>query len=178
MSQTPDLSRRRFLGWTGGAGAAVLLAACSAPSSSTDKKDKVAKSSKDVDKIAFDYPFTFLPVYAGVTKFAKARAKEVGVDLTQTSDNGRPDVQASNLDTVIAQKVPAIVSFPMVFEALETPAARCRTRAPRSPSASRRAAVCSVRTPPRGPRRTSAARARSPSSSTTRSSSAASGPRA
>lgn len=123
MSQPADLSRRRFLGWTGGAGAAVLLAACSAPSSSTDAKDKVATSSKDVDKIGFDYPFTFLPVYAGVTKFAKARAKEVGVDLTQTSDNGRPDVQASNLDTLIAQKVPAIVSFPMVFEALETQAA-------------------------------------------------------
>ncbi len=122
MSQHRDLSRRTLFSWTGGIGAAVLLSACSAPSSTSGSGKKVAGSSKDVDKIAFDYPFTFLPVYAGVTKFAKARAKEAGIELVQTSDNARPDVQASNLDTLIAQKVPAIVSFPMVFEALEAQA--------------------------------------------------------
>lgn len=122
--QPRDLSRRTFLGWTGGLGAAVLVSACSAPSSTSGDGEKVAKSSQDVDTIAFDYPFTFLPVFAGVTKFAKERAKEKGVKLEQTSDNGRPDVQASNLDTLIAKKVPAIVSFPMVFEAVEAQAAK------------------------------------------------------
>ncbi len=122
--QPRDLSRRTFLGWTGGLGAAVLVSACSAPSSTSGDGEKVTKSSQDVDTIAFDYPFTFLPVFAGVTKFAKERAKEKGVKLEQTSDNGRPDVQASNLDTLIAKKVPAIVSFPMVFEAVEAQAAK------------------------------------------------------
>jgi ribose transport system substrate-binding protein len=119
-----QLNRRTFLGWTGGIGAAVLTAACSAPTSTTASKDKVAKSGKDVRTVAWDYPFTFLPVYAGVAKFAQARAKEKGLSLEQTNDNGRPDVQASNLDTLIAKKVPAIVSFPMVFEALEAQAAK------------------------------------------------------
>ncbi|GAA1503108.1 sugar ABC transporter substrate-binding protein [Nocardioides humi] len=119
-----DLSRRTLLAWGGGIGAAVLASACSAPASTKSSGDKVAKSSTDVDTVAWDYPFTFLPVYAGVAKFAKARAKEKGVALEQTNDNGRPDVQASNLDTLIAKKVPAIVSFPMVFEALEAQAAK------------------------------------------------------
>ena len=96
-NQPRDLSRRTFFGWTGGLGAAVLVSACSAPSSTSGDDEKVTKASQDVDTIAFDYPFTFLPVFAGVTKFAKERANEKGVKLEQTSDNGRPDVQATNL---------------------------------------------------------------------------------
>lgn len=119
-----SVDRRTFLAWTGGIGAAVLASACSAPSTTKASGDKVAKSSKDVDTVAWDYPFTFLPVYAGVAKFAKARAEEKGLALEQTNDNGKPDVQAANLDTLIAKKVPAIVSFPMVFEALEAQAAK------------------------------------------------------
>ncbi|WP_408898514.1 sugar ABC transporter substrate-binding protein [Nocardioides sp. R1-1] len=118
------LDRRTFLSWTGGIGAAVLASACTAPATTKSSGDRVAGSSKDVDTVAWDYPFTFLPVYAGVARFAKARAKERGVSLEQTNDNGKPDVQATNLDTLIAKKVPAIVSFPMVFEALEAQAAR------------------------------------------------------
>lgn len=122
--RSTDLSRRTFLAWTGGAGAAVLLSACTGPSKDDTSGTKIAGSAAGLKKIAFDYPFTFLPVYAGVTKFAKARAKELGLSLTETSDAGKPDAQASNLDSLIAQKVPAIVSFPMVFEALETQAAK------------------------------------------------------
>ncbi|GAB3865325.1 hypothetical protein GCM10028801_35630 [Nocardioides maradonensis] len=123
-TETRDVSRRNFLAWTGGAGAAVLLAACSAPSQETGNGKRVVGSADDLKKIAFDYPFTFLPVYAGVTKFAKARAAELGISLNETNDAGKPDAQASNLNSLIAQKVPAIVSFPMVFEALETQAAQ------------------------------------------------------
>lgn len=118
-----NVSRRSFLAWTGGVGAAALLSACSPPAESGGSGERLAGSSKDIDAVAFDYPFTFLPVYAGVSRFAKERAKQVGVTVKQTNDAGRPDAQASNLDTMIAQKVPAIVSFPMVFEAIEAQAA-------------------------------------------------------
>jgi len=124
-----DLSRRKFLAWTGGAGAAVLLSACTGPATNTGSAKHTAGSTADaktadLKKVAFDYPFTFLPVYAGVTKFAKARAAQLGLTLTETNDAGKPDAQASNLDILISQKVPAIVSFPMVFEALENEASR------------------------------------------------------
>ena len=49
-----SVDRRTFLAWTGGIGAAVLASACSAPSSTKASGDKVAKSSKDVDTVAWD----------------------------------------------------------------------------------------------------------------------------
>ncbi|MFH9008094.1 sugar ABC transporter substrate-binding protein [Streptomyces afghaniensis] len=48
-----------------------------------------------------------------------ARAEQHGISLLTTSDNAGADTQASNLNTWVARKVPAIVSFPMVFEAAE-----------------------------------------------------------
>jgi ABC-type sugar transport system substrate-binding protein len=122
MSDFSSLSRRQFLHWSGGVGAAALLSACSGPTTSAGRATGATSPAGELETIAFDYPFTFLPVYAGVTKFAKRRADELGVALVQTNDGGRPDVQASSVDTLITQKVPAIVSFPMVFEAMEVQA--------------------------------------------------------
>ena len=118
-------TRRQLLTWSGGIGAAVLLAACTAPESTTGSSTAptTTRSPMDLTAVAFDYPFTFLPVYAGVSKFAQARADELGINFTQTNDQGKPDIQVSSLETLIGQKVPAIVSFPMVFESME-PTAR------------------------------------------------------
>jgi ABC-type sugar transport system substrate-binding protein len=125
MPQPADLSRRRFLAWTGGVGAGVLLTACAVPGSKSSGSSG-STTSGSLDTIAFDYPFTFLPVYAGVIKFAKARADELGLSLLQTNDAGKPEVQATSVDTLIAKNVPAIVSFPMIFEAMEAQAKRAR----------------------------------------------------
>jgi ribose transport system substrate-binding protein len=125
MPQPADLSRRRFLAWTGGVGAGVLLTACAVPDSKSSGSSG-STTSGSLDTIAFDYPFTFLPVYAGVIKFAKARADELGLSLLQTNDAGKPEMQASSVDTLIAKNVPAIVSFPMIFEAMEAQAKRAR----------------------------------------------------
>lgn len=122
---TSGLSRRGFLAGTGLAAAGLVgastLAACgsedSSPSSSGSGKD-----GKGLSKIGFDYSFPFLPVFAGVSRYAKERAKELGVDLEFTNDQGKSELQVANVNTWITQKMPAIVSFPAVFDAMEAPA--------------------------------------------------------
>ncbi|MFJ8713520.1 sugar ABC transporter substrate-binding protein [Streptomyces violaceus] len=64
-------------------------------------------------------PFTQLPLYSTLVKLSTAQAKRHGISLLTTSDNASAGTQASNLNTWVARKVPAIVSFPMVFEAAE-----------------------------------------------------------
>jgi len=118
-------SRRQFLAWSGGAAAATALAAagCSAPDSGTSSgkaQNAAAGSSsgaKSLSKIGLDYPFTQLPLYATLVKLSTAAAKKHHASLVTTSDASNADTQATNLGTWVTQKVPAIVSFPMVFEA-------------------------------------------------------------
>ncbi|GKQ41333.1 sugar ABC transporter substrate-binding protein [Streptomyces sp. A012304] len=118
-------SRRRFLALSAGALATTALAAagCSAPEKASASA-KPAAGGKDLTKIGLDYPFTQLPLYSTLVKLSTAEAKKHGSSLITTSDNANADTQASNLNTWIAQKVPAIVSFPMVFEAMEAVAQR------------------------------------------------------
>jgi ribose transport system substrate-binding protein len=117
-------SRRRFLAWSGAAVAATALGAagCAAPDDSSSQK--AAADGKDstaarLTKIGLDYPFTMLPLYSTLVKLSTAQAKKHGISLVTTSDAGNADTQATNLNTWVARKVPAIVSFPMVFEAAE-----------------------------------------------------------
>ncbi|OAH13590.1 sugar ABC transporter substrate-binding protein [Streptomyces jeddahensis] len=121
-------SRRQFLTWSGGAVAvgALATAGCSAPgdgAGSAKAADAAAGSSsgsKPLTRIGLDYPFTQLPLYSTLVKLSTAAAKKHGVSLLTTSDAGNADTQATNLNTWVSQKVPAIVSFPMVFEATES----------------------------------------------------------
>lgn len=151
-TEHPELSRRGFLtSSAGGVGAALLLAACgkastNAGSSSTTSATATggatggtdtgsgrgagsataSSGGKKLTSVAFDYPFTFLPVYAAVTKFAKQHAGDVGVDLKLTSDNAKLETQVANLTTLINQKTPAIVSFPLETASLEKQAKAAR----------------------------------------------------
>ncbi|MFS8479901.1 MAG: sugar ABC transporter substrate-binding protein [Micromonosporaceae bacterium] len=125
-------SRRAFLASVGGVGAAVLLAACGrAPG--RDGADHEAGGGgpsvgprKKLTAVGFDYPFTFLPVYAGVTRFARQRAEELGLELKLTNDNAKLEAQVSNLTTWISQGIPAIVSFPLEPTTLEQQAKAAR----------------------------------------------------
>ncbi|TPQ17184.1 sugar ABC transporter substrate-binding protein [Streptomyces sporangiiformans] len=118
-------SRRHFLSWSGAAVAATALTAagCSAPSGSaaSDKAaaNGTAATAARLTKIGLDYPFTQLPLYSTLVKLSTAGAKKHGISLLTTSDASNADTQATNLNTWVARKVPAIVSFPMVFEAAE-----------------------------------------------------------
>jgi len=129
MTSSTDASptRRTFLASAGGVGAALMLAACgkattsssNAPSSSGATPGSAAATHKTLTAVAFDYPFTFLPVYAAVSGFAKERGAQVGVRLNLTNDEVKLESQVSNLSTLIGQKVPAIVSFPLETTTLE-----------------------------------------------------------
>ncbi|WP_327699487.1 sugar ABC transporter substrate-binding protein [Streptomyces sp. NBC_00459] len=115
-------SRRQFLAWSCAA-LALAAAGCSAPGSSAASSGQKAADGKGsgdpLTKIGLDYPFTQLPLYATLVKLSTAAAKKHGVTLLTTSDGSSPDTQATNLNTWVARKTPAIVSFPMVFEATE-----------------------------------------------------------
>ncbi|WP_037681592.1 sugar ABC transporter substrate-binding protein [Streptomyces griseus] len=119
----PSASRRRFLALSGGAAATGLLAAagCSAPDdgTSTAKAGDAAAGPRTLTRIGLDYPFTQLPLYSTLVKLSTAAAKKKNVSVLTTSDASNADTQATNLTTWVSQKVPAIVSFPMVFEATE-----------------------------------------------------------
>ncbi|MBK6014189.1 sugar ABC transporter substrate-binding protein [Streptomyces sp. MBT53] len=112
-------SRRHFLALSGGLTAAAALSACSAPASTSSTSAPHASTAKSLAKIGLDYPFTQLPLYSTLVRLSTAGAKKHGVSLVTTSDQTSPDTQASNLAAWVSQKIPAIVSFPMVFEATE-----------------------------------------------------------
>jgi ribose transport system substrate-binding protein len=117
----PSASRRQFLAYSGAAVAATALGAagCSAPESASAKARPSGSAGTRLTKIGLDYPFTQLPLYTTLVKLSTAAAKKHGISLLTTNDGANADTQATNLNTWLARKVPAIVSFPMVFEAAE-----------------------------------------------------------
>ncbi|MER7894635.1 sugar ABC transporter substrate-binding protein [Streptomyces sp. NPDC096046] len=116
-------SRRQFLACSGAAVAATALTAagCSAPqrASTSAKPSGPASTGARLTKIGLDYPFTQLPLYTTLVKLSTTAAKKHGISLLTTNDGASADTQATNLNTWVAREVPAIVSFPMVFEAAE-----------------------------------------------------------
>jgi ribose transport system substrate-binding protein len=110
-------SRRHFLALS--AATALAAAGCSAPQNTAASAKPSPSGGTRLTKIGLDYPFTQLPLYSTLVKLSTAQAKRHGISLLTTSDNASADTQASNLNTWVARKVPAIVSFPMVFEAAE-----------------------------------------------------------
>ncbi|MFF5839970.1 sugar ABC transporter substrate-binding protein [Streptomyces massasporeus] len=110
-------SRRHFLALS--AATALAAAGCSAPENTAASAKPSRSGGTRLTKIGLDYPFTQLPLYSTLVKLSTARAKRHGISLLTTSDNASADTQATNLNTWVARKVPAIVSFPMVFESAE-----------------------------------------------------------
>ncbi|MFC8143441.1 sugar ABC transporter substrate-binding protein [Streptomyces paradoxus] len=110
-------SRRHFLALS--AATALAAAGCSAPEKTAASAKPARSGGTPLTKIGLDYPFTQLPLYSTLVKLSTDRAKRHGISLLTTSDNASADTQATNLNTWVARKVPAIVSFPMVFEAAE-----------------------------------------------------------
>jgi ribose transport system substrate-binding protein len=118
----PSATRRQFLAYSGAVAAALTAAGCSAPPSASTATRPSASPGAHLTKIGLDYPFTQLPLYTTLVKLSTTAAKKHGVSLLTTNDGANADTQATNLTTWVARKVPAIVSFPMVFEATEATA--------------------------------------------------------
>ncbi|MFF7281064.1 sugar ABC transporter substrate-binding protein [Streptomyces griseorubiginosus] len=118
----PSATRRQFLAYSGAVAAALTAAGCSAPPAASTATRPAASSGARLTKIGLDYPFTQLPLYTTLVKLSSTAAKKHGVSLLTTNDGANADTQATNLTTWVARKVPAIVSFPMVFEAAEATA--------------------------------------------------------
>ncbi|WP_199753101.1 sugar ABC transporter substrate-binding protein [Actinoplanes sp. ATCC 53533] len=116
---TGRMSRRRFLAVSGGAATAAALAACSGPETAASGTGSSSAAAKALTKIGLDYPFSQLPSYAPLVKLTTAAAKQRNVELITTNDAAVFDTQVSSLTAWIGQRIPAIVSFPMVFEATE-----------------------------------------------------------
>lgn len=115
-----ELSRRHLFHAAGGVGAALLAAACSAPPSTAGAASgSAAPRRRDLKQVGLDYPFTFLPVYAGVTKFARQRAGELNLALQLTNDNAQLETQAANLTAWVSQGMDAIVCFPLEDTSIE-----------------------------------------------------------
>ncbi|MFF5370967.1 sugar ABC transporter substrate-binding protein [Streptomyces sp. NPDC013187] len=110
-------SRRHFLALS--AATALTAAGCSAPENTAASAKPSPSAGTRLTKIGLDYPFTQLPLYSTLVKLSTAQAKRHGISVLTTSDNASADTQATNLNTWVAREVPAIVSFPMVFEAAE-----------------------------------------------------------
>ncbi|MEU1316716.1 sugar ABC transporter substrate-binding protein [Streptomyces tibetensis] len=110
-------SRRHFLALS--AATALAAAGCSAPENTAASAKASPSAGTRLTRIGLDYPFTQLPLYSTLVKLSTVQAKRHGISLLTTSDNAGADTQATNLTTWVARKVPAIVSFPMVFEAAE-----------------------------------------------------------
>ncbi|MFJ4817302.1 sugar ABC transporter substrate-binding protein [Streptomyces sp. NPDC088801] len=110
-------SRRHFLALS--AATALAAAGCSAPENTAASAEPSRSGGTRLTTIGLDYPFTQLPLYSTLVKLSTAQAKPHGISLLTTSDNASADTQATNLNTWVARKVQAIVSFPMVFEAAE-----------------------------------------------------------
>lgn len=95
--------------------AAVTLVSLSGCSTINDSSTSTAAQSgkpKQVKTILFDYPFTSLPVYSAIVKYAKKEAKAKGVNLELTNDNMQLSAQVSNLTADLNKNVDAVVSFP------------------------------------------------------------------
>lgn len=85
-----------------------------------------AAASGSVSTVLFDYPYTALPVYQVLVSTAQARAAERGVTLETTNDNMDLGTQVSTLNTWLAKRPDAVVSFPMDPAAIDGIAASYR----------------------------------------------------
>jgi len=70
--------------------------------------------------IGFDYPLDSLAVYGDLKRFAEAEATKRGYQLKYTADNYDVQKQNTNVQALVSQKIPALVTFPLEPAAMES----------------------------------------------------------
>ncbi|MBB4664454.1 sugar ABC transporter substrate-binding protein [Conexibacter arvalis] len=81
-----------------------------------------------ISSIGFDHPNNQIPLWEDIMRWSRVAARERDVKLLTTADEGKLDRQVANLNTWIAQRVPAIISYPLEPSAIEKIAERARAR--------------------------------------------------
>lgn len=82
---------------------------------------------RSTDKtLYFDYPLTSLSVYGDLQRFAESAAKARGYAVKYTADDEDLQKQNANVQALVTQKVPAIVSYPLEPASMEGLAGQAR----------------------------------------------------
>lgn len=76
--------------------------------------------------IAFSHAYGDVPVAGLVRNFAIARGKQVGYKVVTDNPHAKLDLQLADIETWIAQKIPAMVILPLEPAAMEAVAKRAR----------------------------------------------------
>lgn len=88
---------------------ALIISACSNEQTSTDKKMKIGVS------ISLEANNTVKTWFEGI----KARGESYGFEVVGIDANGDPGKQASDIDSLLAQKVDAVIVWPLDADALK-----------------------------------------------------------
>ena len=78
--------------------------------------------------MGFDHPYNFVTYVSDIQRWGTTYAQAHGLKALYTSDNGKLDAQIANLETWIAQGVPAICCFPIEPTAIERVAGKARSK--------------------------------------------------
>lgn len=107
---------------TGLAAAAVLVvSACTSSADVSSSAGAGSTEGRTSQKIAFDYPFTSLGVYAILVDMMNENAAEIGWSVVTTDNpNAAIDRQITNLTGLANSDVAAIITFPMEPAAVKT----------------------------------------------------------
>jgi len=118
-------NRRQFLKRAGQLGLAALAAPTIASTAGASVQTKRRIARPGINKtIAYSDPFTTSPVVVQESRFAGARAAEVGYNLLVDNAQGKLDEQLSTVETWVSTGVPAIVILPFEDAAFEDLAAQ------------------------------------------------------
>ncbi|HEU5037289.1 MAG TPA: sugar ABC transporter substrate-binding protein [Nocardioides sp.] len=114
------------------AASAVILAFGSGACGAVDSGNADAAGGADCERPAgkelyFDYPLTSLSVYGDLQRFAEEAAAERGYTVKYTADNDDLQLQNQNVQALVTQKVPAIVSYPLEPTSMESLARQARS---------------------------------------------------
>lgn len=105
----------------------LALTGCDAVSTGSPSGDASGDCERSSTKeIYFDYPLTSLSVYGDLQRFAEAAADERGYEVKYTADDNDLQKQNTNVQALVTQQVPAIVSYPLEPTSMESLAAEAR----------------------------------------------------
>lgn len=107
--------------------AGVALTGCGAVQSEGSGQASGECKRSTNKEIYFDYPLTSLSVYADLQKFAAAAAAKRGYTVKYTADDTDLQKQNTNVQALVTQKVPAIVSYPLEPASMEPLAQQARS---------------------------------------------------
>lgn len=120
--------RWRILGAAAATTLLLAVGACGGVQQANTGGASSGSCQRSKDKvIAFDYPLTSLAVYGDLQRFAEQRAKERGYELRYTADAEDLQKQNQNVQTLVTQRVPAIVSYPLEPASMEPLAQQARS---------------------------------------------------